>query len=76
MSDDALQVFEDTDRQGSVHGREVVEELRERRIVFEVVEQGPHRHASADEYRCSAQQLRIGMYPGDRLGHGAIAWAR
>ena len=28
---------------------------------LEVVEQASHRHAGADEYRCSAQNLRIGM---------------
>lgn len=75
MRDDALQVFENANRLGAIDGREIVEELGERPIVFEVVEERSHGDTSADEHGRSAKKLRIGVYAWDRLSHGALVFA-
>ncbi len=65
MRDDVLQVFQYADRERAVDRRKVVEELGERPIVFEVVQQRADRNTRSDEHWRSAQQFRIGVYAWD-----------
>jgi hypothetical protein len=55
MRDDVLQVFQYADRERAVDRRKVVEELGERPIVFEVVQQRADRNTGSDEDWRSAQ---------------------
>jgi hypothetical protein len=61
MSHELLHVFQDAQRQRFVHRRKVVEELRERSAMLQVVEQRPNRYSCPHENGDSPEDVRIRM---------------
>jgi len=71
MGHELLHVFKDAQRQRLVHSRKVVEELRERSAVFQIVEQGPNRYACPHENGDSTENVRIRMYARNLAFHAS-----
>jgi len=71
MSHKLLHVFKNAHSQRFFDSRKVVEKLRERSAMFQIVEQRPSRDTCANEDRCSPVNVGIRMHAGNLALHAS-----